>query len=326
VYAEPTDLDQGLVEEALRAHWHLRTASLVYEPVGFGTHHYIATDGDGRRWFVNVDDLSAAWNGPDASAGFDNLDRAFRTAVALRDAGLEFVHAPVECAAGVIVRLTERYAVSLYRYVDGTSNEGGAHASDEERRIVLGFLGRIHATGDRLPKHLPRRESFAVPLRAELFEALDDPSTSWSDGPFAEPAREMLAATAAQVRDMFRRYDELVGSMRAESWVVTHGEPHGSNIIRTTDEDVLLIDWDTVALGPRERDLWMVEPRDDEDWLAYTSAGGVADIDPSGFELYEVNWALTEIGLYTQLFRSDHVEDANTRAAWNELKEYLGGD
>ena len=40
-------------------------------------------------------------------------------------------------------------------------------------------------------------------------------------------------------------------------WVVTHGEPHPVNVMQT-DAGRVLIDWDTVAIAPPERDLWMV--------------------------------------------------------------------
>ena len=39
--------------------------------------------------------------------------------------------------------------------------------------------------------------------------------------------------------------------------VVTHGEPHPGNLI-TTSSDVVVVDWDTVALSHPERDLWMI--------------------------------------------------------------------
>ena len=39
--------------------------------------------------------------------------------------------------------------------------------------------------------------------------------------------------------------------------VVTHGEPHAGNVMRRSDGRHLLVDWDTVAVAPPERDLWM---------------------------------------------------------------------
>jgi spectinomycin phosphotransferase len=237
VYAEPTDLDRRLVEEVLSTNWSIRAASLVYEPVGFGTHHYVATEDEGRRWFVNVDDLQMGGNGSDADTAFDNLDRAFRTAVLLREAGLEFVHAPLERPGGVVDRLSERYALSVFVYVEGASNPGGAHASDEERRLVLNALGRIHAASGAVPPGLPRRDTLEIPLRDALFEALDDPSAPWGNGPLSDTARALLAERANYVREKFDQYDEIARSVlaRGNAWPVTHGEPHGSNVMRTRD-------------------------------------------------------------------------------------------
>lgn len=40
-------------------------------------------------------------------------------------------------------------------------------------------------------------------------------------------------------------------------WVVTHGEPHPGNVIRTS-HGLRIIDWTTVQMAPPERDLWML--------------------------------------------------------------------
>jgi len=41
--------------------------------------------------------------------------------------------------------------------------------------------------------------------------------------------------------------------------LLTHGEPHRGNLIWTPN-GLRLLDWDTVAVGFPERDLWMVNP------------------------------------------------------------------
>ena len=327
MFVEPRDLDRDVFVAALARTWEISVRSLRYEPVGFGTHHYVVDDDAGARWFVNVDDVfTKSWIASDPAQTADALNRALRSAVALRKAGLEFVHAPIEASDGAVVNLMdERYAVSVFNYVDGRSNEFGKFASDDERRLVLNAVGRMHSATERIPRDLPRTDTLDIPQRRELFVSLDELSTTWTGGPFAEPARELLATRVDEVRAMFARYDSLVPAVRAriDDWVVTHGEPHGSNIIRTPDGGLLMIDWDTVAIGPRERDLWMVEPRDTADWDAYTSSGGAADVDPGAIELYNLWWALSEITGYIDTFRRPHVDDANTQVAWRELQNYL---
>jgi thiamine kinase-like enzyme len=124
---------------------------------------------------------------------------------------------------------------------------------------------------------------------------------------------------------MFDEYDELARTVGAgkDELVVTHGEPHAANVM-WSDDGLVLVDWDTTAIAPHERDLWMIEPRDDDDWAAYTSGGGSPDIDRTAIDLYKLWWALSEITGYTNMLRSPHIDDANTRLAWTGLQEYLG--
>jgi spectinomycin phosphotransferase len=203
VLSEPEDLDRAELEALLKRHWGLRGAMLEYVPVGFGSHHWRAEDACGARRFVSVDDLEAGFQaGPDTDSAFAALDRAFRTAAALRDeAKLDFVVAPLADDEGVVIRrLSDRYAVRLSRLVEGESSAYGSYESRDDRRRMGGILGRLHAATAHVPAHLPRKEDFALPSRAAPVEALHDLDRPWSSGPFGEPARRLLEAGAHDVK------------------------------------------------------------------------------------------------------------------------------
>lgn len=327
MFAEPGDVDTVRLQELVRSVWSVDVTEVRYEPVGFGTHHYLAHDSSGYAWFVNVDELAAkTWFGSDDAGALDGLDRAFRMAFWLRHAGLEFVLAPIARDDGsAVAELDGRYAVSVVPYVEGRSSAFGEFGSGAEKRAVLGALGRLHALA--VPDNLPRRDTMNVPSRDEFFASLDQLESPWTEGPFAEPARKLLASCARDVRAMFARYDEIVAKVRNAPvpQVVTHGEPHAANVVWADDGGMHLIDWDTVAVAPAERDLWMVEPADDEEWAAYTSSGGNRDINPDVVELYRLWWSLGEIAGYSMTFRSPHSDDANTRRAWADFQTYLPG-
>lgn len=327
MYAEPADIDRRDLVAALNATWGLRVSALRYEPLGFGSHHYIASDGNDRRWFVTVDDLTTKrWLASDADAAFAALEGALRTAIALRRAHLEFVHAPVESEDGtVLARIDERYAASVFALIEASSTPFGEGGSVDGRRLLLHALGRMHAALPAFPAGFPRRETLAIPLRNSLLDALDDRRSTWTGGPFSEPTRRLLVGSKERIKELLDRYDELASVVlsRAAEWVITHGEPHGANVMRTGDGALLLVDWDTVAVGPRERDLWMVEPRGAEDWAAYASAAPANPPDPATMELYRLMWQLAEIAGYTATLRLPHEDDANNRAAWANLQSYV---
>jgi spectinomycin phosphotransferase len=160
---------------------------------------------------------------------------------------------------------------------------------------------------------LPERDSLEIPHRDTVF------ATRWSDGPYAQAARELASESAATIERMLESYDELAARVPPHGWVVTHGEPHAGNVMLTHDGAIRLIDWDTVRLGPRERDLWMIEPRDEADWAAY----GLPRPDPGAMRLYREWWALSEICGFIATFQKPHADDENTRLAWRELRNYL---
>lgn len=303
--SEPAGLDRAALIDTLRTAWGLEVDALAYVPVGFGTHHYRAGD-----WFVNVDE----------AAGKPGLAAALGVAVALRYAGLDVVHAPVPTRTGgsTVAWLDDGYAVSVYPFLHGTSFAFGDELPVPVRHRVLTALGRIHATTGIEA----RRDPVRVPLRDEFDAALDQLGTPWAGGPYAEPARALLRDRVATIRGLFDRYDELARTVRAggEPWCVTHGEPHAGNVMRLPDGTIRLIDWDTAAIAPRERDLWLVEPSTDADWAAYVAGGGPERLDPSAIELYRLLWMLSDLTSFTAIFRSPHADDADTRVAWRSLR------
>jgi spectinomycin phosphotransferase len=327
VYSEPRDLDRAALAHALQRRWGIGPARLAYLPVGFGSHHWEAVGADGSRWFVSADDLRAGHHAGRAAADvFVGLDRAFRTAAALRDVGLEFVLAPILSHGGTVLhRLDARYAIRVEPFVDGAAGEFGEFERPEERRRMGTLLGRLHAASGSVPLGLPCRQDFALPGREALEQAFAQLDTPWDHGPFAEPARALLREHADGVRDRLRAYDQLAARVRDESgpWVVTHGEPHSANVIRDASGDLLLVDWDTTLIGPRERDLWMVLDPNLTGWDEYREVMGTVALNEQALGLYRERWALSETCVYVAEFRRPHEETADTRTSWKELGEYL---
>jgi hypothetical protein len=85
-----------------------------YAPLGGGSHHWLALEASGKRHWITVDDLDhKEFLGDSRAAALAGLRAAFETALALRDAGLEFVVAPCRSVGGDSVQpLGTRYAES----------------------------------------------------------------------------------------------------------------------------------------------------------------------------------------------------------------------
>jgi spectinomycin phosphotransferase len=302
--ARVQDVPDGVTEDdlvaALAGGWGIDVASVTYLPVGAGSYHWAAVGRDGRRRFVTVDRLGDA-------AAFATLTAAFDTALALhRNAGLGFVVAPVPAAGGAtVVRLADGYGLSVYPWVDGVAGDFGPHPP-EDRAEVLRLLGDLHGVNPVVAPAAARLD-LVLPGRDGLDAAIRDTDRPWSGGPYAEPARHLLAANAGRIGQWLDEFDELADRVPKTGWVVTHGEPHPGNLIREPG-GLRLVDWDTVRIAPPERDLWMLD-----------GGGG----DPLGLALFRQWWTLADVACYVDDLRRPHRDTADAVASWTCLNSYF---
>ncbi|WP_230858848.1 phosphotransferase [Actinoplanes aureus] len=315
----PADLAVPELLAALRAGWAVRSGTAEFLPVGAGSFHWAVADR-----FVKVDDLG--FDGPDAA--FDRLRRSLETALALR---LDFVLAPIPAAGGEVVRrLTDRYAVSVFPLLHGVSGEFAPHPP-ADRPAVVDMLAALHRTAVPVAPHA----DLLLPGRDRLEAVLRETGRPWDNGPYAEPARRVLAEHASKVEDWLAHFDRLAAIVGADrtGWVVTHGEPHPGNFLRTAT-GTLLIDWDTVRVAPPERDLWMLTAGfadmlgveaagDDEAVLGrYRELTGHT-ISADALALYRRWWELADVAVYAGELRRPHRESADLAASLTYLTGYL---
>lgn len=325
---EPNDLDRGELRRALEVAWGLAAPVLAYLPLGFGSHHWSVVDAGGGHHLATVDDLRAGRHADlAADDAFLALQRAFRTAAALRhEAALEFVVAPLPDREGTVLRrLGVRHAVHLAPFVEGEAGAFGSHGPPAERRRTGALLGRLHAATDSIPAALAGHEDFALAGRSELEAALRDLDRPWRTGPFAEPTRRLLRAKARALAQRLEAYDAAAARLRrtAANWVVTHGEPHRGNLIVDPAGELHLIDWDTVRIAPRERDLQLVLGPDTVAWDAYRARTGVDAFDEDALQLYRSRWQLEDAALFVAGFRRPHRRTDDTRTSWDALARTL---
>jgi spectinomycin phosphotransferase len=309
---------------ALSEGWGFDARSFEYAPVGGGSYHWTATDAEGARFFVTADDLDTKpWLGDTTDSAFEGLRRAFDTAFVLRRRGLAFVAAPVPATGGETVRrVGARYSIALFPFVPGRAGEYGNY-DPETRAAVVSLLAELH-------RATPAAESTArtieleVPGRPRLEAALREVNETWSNGPFSEPARHALECHSADLADLFALHDRLSEQVRSRGghWVITHGEPHAANVMRTSGGHVL-VDWDTVALAPPERDLWILAGDSaDRAATSYADATGRL-LDRAALDFFRLTWDLADIAAFTDALRAPHRRDADTAKAYDALAELL---
>ncbi|MGB6454605.1 MAG: aminoglycoside phosphotransferase family protein [Streptosporangiaceae bacterium] len=310
----PPNVRDSDVAAALARQWALTMQDLSYLPVGFGGYHWLAVDQTGSRWFVTVSDLAAPW--------VPDLPAAMQTAAWLAtEAGLTFVVAPVPTSAGPVVgSLDSRHALTLFPYVDAAPSRFEDPIDDGDRAAIIDMLAALH-TATPQGIQVPSRP-LELASRQAVDQALASLGVPWNGGPYSEPGRDLLARYEQPLRQAFARFDALLGRVRAAGGpsVITHGEPHPGNLLRTR-AGLCLVDWDMIALARPERDLWWVISGD-QDAERYSGRTGWT-VNQEALALYRLRWGLDDTAEFLAKIRGPHVRTADTLLYWTGLQETL---
>lgn len=312
-----------IIASALCANWSVPAERIEHLAVGQGGYHWRASTRGSEQYFLTISDLSDGDIGQ--AQTFARLRAAFESALLLRQSGLEFVVAPIPTTDGaLLVRLDRRWAAGLFWMIDGLAGAFGPTKASE-RAEVLEVLTALHRS--------PLARSLAVPRPApeiagrNALEGLLGGATVWPSGPLAREAGRALEAHRRIVRallDGFDRARMLILEAPVESLVVTHGEPHPANLVRSV-AGLRLVDWDTVAVAPPERDLWMVLAGDARAADAYSEMTRHQVSWPL-IRLYRSMWRLRNIAAYSRIVSRELRPSSDTEAALERLLHYLESD
>lgn len=298
MHEAPTHVTDDQVLAAVRDLWDADVDDLVHLPVGFGAHHWRASAAGQPRWFVTLDALGERHDA-------DSLEAAYASARDLADQDLAFVVAPVLSRDGRCTAPLAGGALSLTPWHDGRVAGDGPFTGITQAQDGLRMLNALHAATP--PPDLHRWE----PRTSSALALLDQ---EWDGGPFGQRAREAVRAHAVDLERWSASYARLAAQAERRPWVTTHGEPHTRNQLATPD-GLLLVDWESVALAPRERDLGT--------HVQSGFAHLLPDIDGDMAELFDLDWRLEEVADYAAWFAGPHGDTESDAVAFDGLLEEL---
>lgn len=325
----PAEVSEVEIADALASHWSIDPRQLSHEPLGFGAHHWKALDQRGGLWFVTVDDLrSKPWLGDEPPDVLRGLGQAYEVASALQqECGLEFVLSAAQSQDGrTVQRFKDRWAISVTPFLDGRSGSFGDSLDRTTARALAHSLARLHAarpTTVQLRRDDPHIERQAV---IDLLATLGD---DWVGGPWSGVAREWCLDHSDQIRRLLDAHEALEAQCTSPADAITHGEPHPGNVMVIAEPDetphphLMLVDWDTIAIARRERDVWLAAggakgALDDDFLVEYERASGQV-IDRAALEVARLRWTLADVASLASDLKAPHVRNEDTDATWRFL-------
>jgi len=131
-------------------------------------------------------------------------------------------------------------------------------------------------------------------------------------GTFSDPVSnqlaELLRIRRHVIDELLLRAERLAGEMRSRSasFVLCHADLHGGNILIDAQGKLFIVDWDTLMLAPKERDLMFIGAGIGKGWdnplhaHHFYQGYGAGDVDPFGIAYYRYERIVEDIAAYCQ--------------------------
>ncbi|MGA8208683.1 MAG: hypothetical protein WB441_09320 [Nocardioidaceae bacterium] len=289
---EHPEVAAGVVAATVVTAWGVDVTHAEHLPVGRRRWHWALGDDTGPQWFATVEPVP---HGSERTTLLASYDGAARLAQRLG-----FVVAPVPTRDGrVAVDLAPGLLLTVTPFLDGPTVGHGPFTCDRDRAVVANMMGDLHRQRRlrHLPVWRPRIGRRGHDRREELLARLGD--HGWAGGPWSGPASRLVRDAEPLLLRSLRRFS-LLGAATAgtaQRWVVSHGGPGTSDLVRTPDGH-RLVGWGSLALAPRERDLRLSlgSAEGDEPWFGYLEGGGVPEpLAPDVVEMFALQHHLTEV-------------------------------
>lgn len=275
--------------DLVRAEWDDRADAVEHLPVGWGAHHWRVDVTGEPTLFLTLDiDLPRHT--------LASLEAAYSSAAAL---DLDFVWPSLPTRRGAYVVPLRSRKASVTGWLDGSRPaESVAELPD--------LLARLHAA-----QPPPGARTWSTEVEPLLGDRLRDLLPQDWSGPLGPAARQLVVEHLSQVGGWAREHERLLALADPSTYVVTHGEPHVRNQWVARGR-TWLIDWESLVLAPRERDL-----------ATLVHEGRDVDHDPRMLRLFDLEWRLGEIWSFAQWLQGPHVGDDDDHTALGGLTEEL---
>ena len=233
----------------------------------------------------------------------------------LTDLGIEQIIPSLTTQTGQLWASLDSFKVILYPFVEG-HNGFDVNLSDQHW-VEFGIALKSFHTAVVPPAitNSIRREIYSPQWREIVKSFL----ARIEDETFDEPVAVKLAAFLKTKRDetleLVGRAERLALALQAQApeFILCHGDIHAGNLLIGNNGALYMVDWDTLILAPKERDLMFVggglggdghTPQ--EEVILFCQGYGQTQIDPIALAYYRYERIIEDIAVFCeQIFLSD---------------------
>lgn len=294
---EPPAVAEAVLVDCLRETYGLAAPRVAFLPLGAdaNTAVYRVESAEGRFFFK--------LRGGDFNAAAVLAPKFFS------ERGIRQVIAPLRTRTGELWAELGPYTAVLAPFVAGQDG----YAARLDARQWSEFAAALKALHTApVPMELARvvpREEYSPRYREQVRELL----RRGLAGPYADAVAEatarLLQEQRAVIEDLLRRAERLAQRLRSRpgKFVLCHADLHAGNLLIDPGGALFLVDWDTLTLAPRERDLMFIgagllggwySPKEEE--ALFYPFYGAQQVDPAAITYYRYERIIQDIAAFSE--------------------------
>lgn len=237
----------------------------------------------------------------------------------LKQIGLQNIIPPIATKTDECWTNLDAFKVALYPYIDGR-NAVDKKLSEQQWHHFGEAVKKLH-TAD-IPEYITTnvpKETFTLKCCQTVKVFLNRIENEVFDETVAAKLAALLKSKNKIILDLIKRTEELGSILQNQSLqhVLCHADMHGWNLLIDQDDHLYLIDWDTLVLAPKERDLmfigsgiWKSGYTPTEEESLFYKGYGQANINQDALCYYRFSRILQDIAEYCEyIFLSDEGGD-----------------
>ena len=301
---EKPKLKDGKVIHCLRKEYGLNIEKISFLPLGadVNTAVYRATAHDGTAYFAKLR------RGACSEASVAVPDH-------LASLGMKQIIPPFKTLTGKLWADLDPFRVILYPFVEG--RDGFDNGMSKDQWIEFGrALKQFHSM--QMPAEITRGmpcEDFSPRWRESVKTFLERIEHDAFEDPVALEMADLLNKRKLEILDLIQQAEHFANILQEKSpeFIVCHADIHEWNLFIDSSGALFLVDWDTLILAPKERDLMFIGAglgdtgytAQEEERMFYKGYGRT-EVDSIGIAYYRFARILEDIAAYCeQVFSSD---------------------
>ena len=296
---ERPDIDDSQINDCLRDAYGLHVTQVIFLPIGAdnNTAVFKAIAEDESPYFVKL-----------RRNDFD--DMSIIVPAHLQAQGMDHLIAPLQTQSKQLWSDLGEFKITVFPFVDG---KDGLEAGMLNRHWVefgqaLKTLHTVHLS-DNIANRI-QKETFPDTSRTKVKDVQEMIKRKQFADPVASELARFLREKTDVVSHLVQRAEHYANQLNNQNipLVLCHADIHVWNILIDTEDNLYIVDWDTVILAPKEHDLMFIggglfgnqRSAEEQEQLFYQGYG-LADINPMTLAYYRYERIVQDIAEYCEM-------------------------